>query len=128
MFLVVTDLDQDGLRDVLAATRSHELLYLRRQRADPPSWQTITIALPPQTGTGKAVAVGDVNLDGRPDIVVTCEATDPLWQAHEISGPAGSKFDLAQLLDVDGDGDADVVTCEERANLGLIWYENPTKP
>ena len=144
MFLVVTDLDQDGLRDVLAATRSHELLYLRRQTADPPSWQTITIALPPQTGTAKAVAVGDVNLDGRPDIVVTCEqaegksgvfwmsyrrsATDPLWQAHEISGPAGSKFDLAQLLDVDGDGDADVITCEERANLGLIWYENPTKP
>ena len=33
---------------------------------------------------------------------------------------------LVQLFDIDRDGDLEVITCEERDNLGLIWYENPT--
>jgi hypothetical protein len=50
------------------------------------------------------------------------------WQAHDISGPKGIKFDRMELLDVDKDGDLDILTCEERENgkgLGLFWYENP---
>ena len=48
------------------------------------------------------------------------------WAARDISGPEeGIKFDLIQLIDLDGDGDLDVLTCEERDNLGVIWYENP---
>jgi hypothetical protein len=46
---------------------------------------------------------------------------------HPISDLAGSKFDLLQLIDIDRDGDLDVITCEERENLGLIWYENPVR-
>jgi hypothetical protein len=49
------------------------------------------------------------------------------WIAHDISGPRGVKFDLLQLLDVDRDGDLDVICCEERHNLGVFWYENPSK-
>ena len=30
-------------------------------------------------------------------------------------------------VDMDGDGDLDVLTCEERDNLGVIWYENPLR-
>ena len=48
-----------------------------------------------------------------------------LGRFHEISGPTGIKFDLVELLDLDGDGDLDVLTCEEAHHLGLIWYENP---
>ena len=33
----------------------------------------------------------------------------------------------ARMLDLDADGDRDVVTCEERDNLGVIWYENPSR-
>lgn len=36
------------------------------------------------------------------------------------------KFDRIELVDLDEDGDLDVVTCEERQNLGIVWYENPT--
>jgi hypothetical protein len=32
-----------------------------------------------------------------------------------------------ELVDLDGDGDLDVLTCEERAGLGVIWYENPAR-
>ena len=46
---------------------------------------------------------------------------------HDISGADGIKFDRIELLDLDADGDLDVITCEERDNLGVIWYENPTR-
>lgn len=36
------------------------------------------------------------------------------------------KFDRIVLIDLDDDGDLDVLTCEERQNLGIIWYENPS--
>mgnify|MGYP003392661066 FL=1 len=49
------------------------------------------------------------------------------WQAFDIGGLTGTKFDLVQLVDLDSDGDLDVITCEERENLGLIWYENQAK-
>jgi hypothetical protein len=32
-----------------------------------------------------------------------------------------------QVLDLDGDGDLDVITCEEVDQLGVIWYENPAR-
>ncbi|KPK47729.1 MAG: hypothetical protein AMK72_08020, partial [Planctomycetes bacterium SM23_25] len=53
--------------------------------------------------------------------------SDAEWDAHDISGPEGVKYDLVELVDLDADGDLDVLTCEESANLGLIWYENPTR-
>jgi hypothetical protein len=30
--------------------------------------------------------------------------------------------------DVDGDGDLDILACEEETGLGVVWYENPTIP
>lgn len=143
MFLTLADLDADGRRDVLAAVSGRELIYFRRKAGVPVAWQSLAIQLPAGTGTGKAVKVGDLNLDGRLDIVFTCEhaenksgvmwlsyrnaPTDPVWNAHDISGPQGAKYDLVQLLDLDNDNDLDVITCEERTNLGVIWYENPTR-
>ncbi|MGB4740526.1 MAG: hypothetical protein WBH50_20185, partial [Fuerstiella sp.] len=48
------------------------------------------------------------------------------WAFHDISGTEiGEKFDRIELLDIDADGDLDLLTCEERSNLGVIWYENP---
>ena len=54
------------------------------------------------------------------------------WHGFEISGPRGIKFDRLELIDADGDGDLDVLTCEERdknsrgekGGMGIFWYEN----
>lgn len=141
MFICQADLDADGLQDVLVAVKPTEILYLRRKTADGKSWETFPIRLPEGTGTTKAVDVGDIDLDGKPDLLFTCEQasqgksgcmwlsyrnapTDRDWNAHEISGPEGVKYDLVELLDLDRDGDLDVITCEEAESLGVFWYEN----
>jgi hypothetical protein len=54
--------------------------------------------------------------------------TDPLWLTHNVSGRVGTKYDLVELIDLDDDGDLDILTCEERDDLGVVWYENPTRP
>jgi len=144
MFLTLGDLDGDGRQDVIAATQGRELLFLRRTANRPPRWERFTIALPSGTGTGKGIAIGDIDRDGRPDLVFSCEnakgksgvmwlsyrkqPTESDWLAHEISGPEGTKYDLVEILDLDADGDLDVLTCEETENLGVIWYENPENP
>ena len=88
-------------------------------------------------GTAKAVVAGDLDSDGKMDLVVSCEnANDAksgvFWlpraettKPRSISGSKGVKFDRMELIDLDGDGDLDILTCEERDLLGVLWYENP---
>lgn len=146
-FLTLFDLDGDGLMDILVATGEGTLVYLRRTSKNLPlTWEEFEIANPFEVKIGKAVNIGDIDMDSRPDIVHTSERarahrekspgvvwmsyrkvpSEPVWESHDISGLEGIKFDLVQLLDVDDDGDLDVITCEEKDNLGVFWYENPT--
>jgi hypothetical protein len=143
MFITLTDLDGDGLRDILAATAGNELIFFQRKQKLTSSWISIPIRLPPEAGSGKAVRVGDIDLDKKLDIVFTSEnaenkfgvmwmsyrteVKDPVWDSHAISGYEGIKYDLLELIDLDDDGDLDVITTEEKKNLGVVWYENPTK-
>ncbi len=151
MFLTVADLDDDGTLDVVCATRDNGLLFLRRTASREGPWEEHAVSMLQNVGTGKAVEVGDVDRDGRPDLVFSCEnarggrsgvvwlsyddtPTTDAWTAHEISGPEGIKFDRLELLDLDSDGDLDVLACEEsqpvddkRQGLGVFWYENPTR-
>lgn len=106
-----------------------------------PGWSGFRIDIPGEKlGTGKSIRSADVNLDGNEDFVYSCEQANGakhgvVWldmkpdglRIRPISGPEGVKYDLIQLLDLDADGDLDVITCEERANLGVFWYENPTR-
>lgn len=136
---VFADLDGDGRRDILAPTREGRLMLYRKLAGD---WRLTDLPFPPLRG-GKAVSIGDIDLDGTADIVLTTEqaARSPhviwmsrkpsgdlkQWRESDISGPEGSKFDLCPLVDLDGDGDLDVITTEEVGQLGLIWYENPLR-
>ena len=145
LFLTVGDIDGDGLADVLTSTRNNCMVLFKRKSKSPVAWEPIEIANPFGVKNGKAVAIGDVDLDGRLDIVHTTNSmgskgkpavawmryhkavTDKTWQVRDISGPIGAKFDLVELIDLDGDGDLDALTCEERLYNAVIWYENPTK-
>jgi len=145
MFIDVADLDRDGDPDVLAAIKNTDIAVLLNPGDPKEKWTSHTIQLPAKgIGTSKAVRAGDVNRDGRTDIVFSCEdAHGPThgmfwlsfdtaiaagrWKMHAISGAPGVKFDRIELIDLDGDGDLDPICCEERDQLGVFWYENPTR-
>lgn len=143
MFLDYADFDGDGLRDVVVPSRPGEILLHRRLPGKRVTWQTSKLPFPSNVGLGKSATVADINGDTQPDIVLSFEhsqdrsglvgmlrkrkAKRESWQQQEISGPVGTKFDLVKPYDIDGDGDLDLLTCEERENLGVIWYENPQR-
>jgi hypothetical protein len=144
MFLTVGDIDHNKTTDIACAVKGKGISLLMRKPGKSIEYESVTFPLPPNSGTAKAVAITDVDLDGQNDIVYTCEnahkelhgvrwgsydqkPNSGRWTWNDVSGPTGIKFDLIKMMDLDRDGDLDIVTCEERANLGVFWYENPTK-
>lgn len=136
MFLDLADADNDGLRDVVVAVKPRDIHIHKRLDRTGRKWQSRVLSLNESTGTAKSVRVGDIDLDGEPDIVYSAEdagngKSGVVWfslkdqKIHELSGPEGIKYDLVELIDLDGDGDPDVLTTEERTGLGVVWYENP---
>lgn len=141
------DLDGDGLLDIIVPVRPHGLYWYERLDASGSKWEQHEIYTSASVGIPKSASAGDINMDGNVDIVVSfAEASEsfrgvvlhqnpgnpisPFWPVYDISGPDGEKYDAIPLLDVDGDGDLDVVATDEHDNqsgdgLGLVWYRSP---
>lgn len=146
MFLAVGDLDGDDADDIVCAVKDGPILFLRGGDAGD-SWSAHEIAMPPGFGSGKGVAIGDLDLDGRAELVFSCEHANgdlsgvgrlvfpgfpqrTAYTLDNVSGPEGIKYDRLELFDADGDGDLDIYGCEERqpvdgrpGGLGVFWYE-----
>ncbi len=146
MFIDLADTDGDGRPEVIAAVRERGWAIVGASGTRRYSFPAESGNL--RTGTSKAVRWFPPAEDsGRGRVIMTCENAngaahgvflltpegDPddsgvtPCRIEPISGPKGVKFDRMELIDLDGDGDLDVMTCEERDNLGVFWYENPDR-
>lgn len=116
---------------ILVATRGSEWFDCRRNGNQ---WITTTHPNPTSIPWGKSIAPLP---DG--SIIYTANTRDgspgkprpgiwsrnPAGQWSAIGDRTAVKFDQIVLADLSGDGHLDVVTCEERQQLGVVWYENP---
>ena len=129
--------------EIIVSAKPRQIFHFQAKQSNPLVWQTRQTTIEGKVGRAKALRFADINNDGRLDIVASSECASAeeigvFWfpmsalsspsirQIHNISGAEGSKFDRIETADLDGDGDLDVITCEEQDNLGVIWYENPT--
>lgn len=81
---------------------------------------------------GHGLGVGDVNGDGRMDIVHAkgwleqpkTKVETSRWQLHPVKFSQSYGGAEMYVYDVDGDGDNDVITSEAAHDFGLSWYEH----
>ncbi|MEM7476780.1 MAG: VCBS repeat-containing protein [Planctomycetota bacterium] len=148
MFMNLRELT-DGELEITLAVKPNEINVIKtqeRKKDGGPTWQVETISAEPITriGNSKGTCSADLDGDGKPELVLSCESATPpkngvvylkenagTWLMRDIAGPEGIKFDLLEAVDLDLDGDLDILTCEERherRGLGIIFYVNPQVP
>lgn len=114
----VGDIDLDGETDIV---------FSCEQAKSPRSgvvWIKLSSTL---LAAAQNIASGDNGHDVQDVDNEDRSVSDHHIEIHDISGPGGVKFDHVQLIDLDADGDLDVLTCEEADGLGVCWYENPVR-
>ncbi len=138
--------NSDGLIEIWVPDIREHIFHFKQQDNSGLHWHVDSIPFPQGSGrVGKSAAIGDIDRDGRHDVVTTYDGARDLigifwssydadnnrWKHHNVSGLPGIKYDFAYLIDMDSDGDLDILSSEENNNsstvagLGVIWYENP---
>ena len=143
---VLVDIDADGRTDVVSCCEGRTrtvFVHFAPQDADdyldPAAWQTEPIPASRGRMMWMFCTPADVDGNGRVDLVVGGKGDGAQigwfespgnprelhrWRWHPV-GPAGWIMSL-RTVDVDGDGDLDVLTSDRRGDLrGCRWLENP---
>ncbi len=150
MFMDVANLNSEDRMEIILVERSDQNIYILSQEDSKGiEWKEKVVPLPEQIVNAKAISAGDLDLDGFVDLVISSNSegyprNGIVWVSAKdldspepaflpISAQLQAKYDRMVLHDIDGDGDLDILTCEENygtksQGLGVIWFENPTKP
>jgi hypothetical protein len=126
---VFRDIDGDGKPEILFAGPNAVMSYAKPDPANPTGvWKTHAISEPGLAGA-HGMGVGDINGDGRVDIVNSrgwweqpaSGAPEGPWQFHPAQlGSGGAEMGV---YDVNGDGLNDVVTTIAAHGWGIAWFE-----
>lgn len=133
-FLFFVDLDNRGTPHALFPNIGGPIIWFDYQFADgEPVWTKHVIS---STGNGHGMGFGDINGDGLVDVVTPTgwyEAPKNIrqgeWKPHLdfriIPEPRANAAGNIYVYDVDGDGDADIITGAGH-DYGVYWWEQVT--
>ncbi len=139
---MIADINQDGRPDVVIVENSSgDLRWLENPGAARirEVWTPHFLALSSNVPGAYDVDVGDIDGDGRPDVVASSWRLGNMFTVHRNPGPQGTEETrwpqapiaenlletrMIRLGDMDGDGDLDAVGTATRSGL-VLWLENP---
>ncbi len=136
--VTAADLDGDGDLDVISSSQfDNKLAWYENDGSVPPLWteRVISGVAPWKRG----VATGDLDHDGRIDVLATLHSgliawyrneggSPPTFTAYTMDPSAGvGNAPRVGVADVDGDGDTDAYSAAYTGSL-IAWFENDGAP
>jgi hypothetical protein len=128
------DVDGDGKPEIVFGSKA-TLYYGKPDPANPTGpWVTHQIS-EPGYGYGHGMGVGDINGDGRPDVIQAAgwweqppHGDNGLWKYHKYgfgrwARSEGAGGALMGVYDINGDGLNDVIGGLNAHGFGLAWFE-----
>jgi len=131
--IAIADLNGDGLNDLaVGSSRAGMRLFLGNGCKGPESGWWTEGRLPTRGSQTMQVSVGDLNLDGKPDLAFSSQRGIVALLNREGNGPSSQilaglpergAYAGCCLFDWDGDGDPDLA-CTSFQGQGISFYEN----
>jgi hypothetical protein len=127
------DIDLDGRLDVVSASMSNnQLAWYRNGGGASPTFTTFVVTT--AASSPRSVETGDVDGDGRVDLVVASFSDNRVsWWRNVAGSPitwtqvsvstAETGARSARVVDLDSDGDIDIISGAESANR-IAWHRN----
>lgn len=129
--LQLADFDRDGIMDIVSVHEDSNHIRLAFGTRDPDRWQLATLAEGDEAAAAEDAAVGDLNGDGYPDVVVACELAHLIYFQNPGKAARTAKWPRVILgntrnrgswirvflADLDGDGRLEAVAANKGEQL-----------